>query len=83
MMFILSTSGVASVYSFVPSLVTPPLNKISNKASGAIDSVTKGSENFLNPSEIPLTKPTDNCCSVSIPSCTDLSSVLNGCSKKS
>ena len=50
-------------------------------ASGAIDSVTKGSIDLLNASEIPFTNPFDNCSSDSIPSCTFLSILLNGVSK--
>ena len=78
---ILSSKGVCSVYNFLPSLVSPSLTKISIIASGAIDSVTKGSIDLLNASEIPFTNPLDNCSSVSIPSCTFRSILLNGVSK--
>ena len=60
---ILSSRGVCSVYNLLPSLVSPPLTKMSMIASGAIDSVTKGSIDLLNASEIPFTNPFDSCSS--------------------
>ena len=81
MILTLSSRGVCSVYNFLPSFVSPPLIKISMIASGAIDSVTKGSSDLLNASEIPFTNPFDNCSSVSIPCCTFRSILLKGVSK--
>jgi len=77
----LSGTGVASVYNFLPVSVTPSLKTISIIASGAIDSDVNGSLALLNASDIPFIKPVINWSSVSIPSWTDLSIVLNGCSK--
>ena len=61
---ILSSRGVCSVYNLLPSLVSPPLTKMSMIASGAIDSVTKGSIDLLNASESPFTNPCDTFYSV-------------------
>ena len=69
------------MYNLLPSHVSPPLTKMSMIASGAIDSVTKGSIDLLYASEIPYTNPFDSCSSDSMPSCTFRSIVLNGVSK--
>ena len=81
MIFILSSIGVESVYNFLPVSVTPFLTTISIIASGAIDSVVKGSVALLNAVEIPSINPGNSCSSFSIPSWTDLNIVLKGCSK--
>ena len=60
-------NATGSIASIALPKTTAALKKGASIASGAIDSEANGSVKFLNASDIPLAKPTDNCSLVSIP----------------